>query len=316
MTMEYTQEGLFQDPLGVRLTLARESKGWSREQAATQLRIPRVIVEAMEREDWPRLGAPIYIRAHLSAYLTLLGLPAALVEGPAAQKPVPQLAAMDSRSRLQGFVERGMRNAVYLVMTGVIVVPVIWLATHYDTRQKLVAAISLEPEAIAVAEPPAAAPVSAVERAPVDKAVESSGLGAFEQALAHAADPRPTDDDVLQPEAVTKPTPVVASLAAFPRSAESVVTTSEASTALTMTFRGDSWVEVVTDDGRRLEWGLVSAGEQRQFAVGQNLRVTLGNAEAVEVHYDGAALDLAPFRSANVARFAVSSSSDVLPVSR
>ena len=55
-----TQESLFQDPLGVRLRLAREQAGLTIENVGAQLRLPTAIVDAMEREDWARLGATIY----------------------------------------------------------------------------------------------------------------------------------------------------------------------------------------------------------------------------------------------------------------
>lgn len=78
-----------------------------------------------------------------------------------------------------------------------------------------------------------------------------------------------------------------------------------------MNFLGESWVEVLDTRGMRIERGLVAAGEERRYAPGQVGSVTIGNADAVEVRVAGQSLDLAPYRSANVARFAVSSSGEI-----
>lgn len=314
MTIDNHQERLFQDPLGQQLRLARERKGLSCEQAARRLRIPTVIVDAMEREDWARLGAPIYVRSHVGAYLGLLELPATLVEHAAnPHAAAPRLTAMASRSRLQAVVERGMRNAVYAVMTGVIAVPVFWLATHYDTRQKLVDAISLEADAIEGNTPATVTEIAATPVSPV------TSPGQEPVAVPVAESP------VVPLDAAPMPTPasdapVIASLAPFNHAntavadpAETDASVSASTPGLHLRFHGQSWLEVVAEDGRRIERDLVEAGSERTLPAGQSLRVTLGNADAVEVLQDSRQIDLGPFRSANVARFTVSSASEISP---
>src|SRR5690606_21078361 len=85
--------------------------------------------------------------------------------------------------------------------------------------------------------------------------------------------------------------------------------------ALTLDFTGDSWVDITAADGRTLEKALVRGGEKRSFQAGEVSRVVLGNASAVKVQQAGAAVDLAPYQRANVARFTVSSDGSVVPVS-
>lgn len=92
--------------------------------------------------------------------------------------------------------------------------------------------------------------------------------------------------------------PVVASLASLP---------AQSAPALSLRMNGDSWVEVVAPDGRTLEQGLMTAGSERSYRNGEVGRVVIGNASAVEVQRAGQAVDLEPFRRANVARFTVSS---------
>lgn len=304
------QDSLFQDPLGQRLRAARERAGLSREQAAQRLRLPHVIVEAMEREDWQRLGAPIYIRANLSAYLNLLGLPAALVEGPVNMAATPRLEALERRPRLQQVFERGVRNLVYLTMTAVIAVPAVWLATHYQSGSPM-ATVSLEPDAIPSVDPftlPEASPDESI--APGDEVM--TALAASD---ANGEVNPPQEDDADTPAEVPLPAaasaPVMAAMASFPRPALAAARQD----VLRLVFREASWLEVLGADGRRIERDLVPAGSEREYPISESLRITLGDADAVEVRRGTERIDLTPFRSAKVARFAVSSA-DVSPAAR
>jgi cytoskeleton protein RodZ len=84
--------------------------------------------------------------------------------------------------------------------------------------------------------------------------------------------------------------------------------------AIALRFNGDSWVQVIGTDGRTIEQGLLPAGTTRSYSAGDVARIVLGNAGAVSVEQAGKALDLAPFRRANVARFTVSSDGSLAPV--
>lgn len=278
MSSEDTQEVLFQDPIGIRLRQGREKAGLSIEQAGQQLKLPVAIVEAMERDDWTRLGAPIYVRSYLGSYLRLVGLPAALAEQVAQNKPAPELVTLGGSSRVRHALNHSMRNLVYLVMTAVLVLPVVLVVRHYQSERPA-EVLTLEPQSEVVA-----APNLAAEPAPLPPPVDEP------------APPSP-------PATTEGPAPVMASLAPFQKPAP-------ADAGLLLRFAGESWVDVVDANGARVERGLVAAGSERRYAPGQVARITLGNADAVEVSFAGAAIDLAPYRAANVARFAVSSSGE------
>jgi cytoskeleton protein RodZ len=102
-------------------------------------------------------------------------------------------------------------------------------------------------------------------------------------------------------------TPMAASIApSLPAAAQPAVPAPVAA-GLVLRFDGDSWLEVLAPGGGVREQALVRAGEQRSFASGAIGLVVLGNAEAVRVERAGEAIDLSPYRRANVARFTVSS---------
>ena len=139
-----TQESLFQEPLGMRLRIAREKAGLTREQVGAQLKLPVAVVDAMEREDWARLGAAVYVRSYVGSYQRLLGLPAELPAAATAGASAPPLVTLATRSRLRYTIDNSLRNVVYLVMTAVLVVPVVLVTRHYQSRDR-VQELTLDP---------------------------------------------------------------------------------------------------------------------------------------------------------------------------
>lgn len=118
----------------------------------------------------------------------------------------------------------------------------------------------------------------------------------------------PVDRLAVEPIAPPQRTPVIASLGSLHSSAAAN------STGLSLSFSGDSWIQVYGADGRMLEQGLVGSNQHRSYEAGQVSRVVLGNVSAVEVHKHGEPVDLAPFIRANVARFTLSSEGSLAPV--
>ena len=262
---------------GVRLRKAREAAGLRLEDVAARLKMPVRVVESLENEDWDRLGAPVFVRGQLRSYSRLLGLATTTTLEASGLAPIepPKLVSRSYTPRLQRLMEAGTRRLIYIVLTAVIAVPV-WLATkpHLNTT--------------------AAAP----DVQPLD-APMTIGTN---QAAGEGTQVEPIDNKLLDSA------PVVASLAPTMSPRPSAVP------AIALHFKGDSWVQVIAPNGRTLEQGLLPAGATRSYAAGEVGRVVLGNADAVSVERAGQALDLGPFRRANVARFTVSSDGSLAPV--
>ena len=120
----------------------------------------------------------------------------------------------------------------------------------------------------------------------------------------------PAAPETTEPSPVRKPverTPLIASMG-------SVRSTETAAPSLSVSFNGESWVEVFAVDGRKLQQGLLDRGEQLSYQAGEVGRLVLGNSSAVEVRKDGKLIDLEPFSRANVARFRLSSDGSLAPV--
>ena len=281
MTIESFQDTLFEDPVGLRFRHAREKARWSLESVAQQLKLPVAVIEAIEREDWARLGAPIFARSYVGSYARILGLPATLADDVVRGKPTPQLVSIGNGTPVRQAVGRGAMNLAYLAMTILIVGSVVMLAMYFQSPRRSAVALPLDPPSVA------------------------TGSAAVEP------QPNPVDAGALAGTATVPvaQAPVMASLAPSP-SMPSAPTGNE----IVLRFRGESWVEIVDQAGSQIERGLVPAGTERRYAAGQVAHVTLGDAKAVDVDLNSTPLDLTPYSEANVARFTVSSEGKIFPV--
>src|SRR5262245_35869130 len=147
--------------VGARLRTAREAAGLSIDAVAAQLKMPSRVVQALEDEDWKRLGAPVFVRGQLRSYSRLLGLVTSTTiaaSGIAPIEPTP-IVARSYTPRMTRWMEQGTRRIVYVILTVSLVVPT-WLATksHLTGRSDPVAVQSLDapipgPAAAATAAP-------------------------------------------------------------------------------------------------------------------------------------------------------------------
>lgn len=267
-----------QKACGQQLREGREAAGLSLEDVAARLRMPVQVVRSLEQEDWQRLDAPVFVRGQLRSYARLLGLnlDAQLNRAVVASVEPPELVSHTHTPRLRRILESATRRAVYVVMTGVLAVPV-WYASrsHFDSGAPRTASLDVVPAETADA-PARVAPAS--QERPVRA-------------------------------------PYIASIAALPHGAPQASSAAAEVAALTLRFNADSWIKVSAPDGGTIEQMLAKAGEQRRYSPGQVGHVLLGNAAAVEVQQAGSIVDIKPFQRANVARFAVSSDGSVVPAS-
>lgn len=262
------------DSCGSRLRQAREASNLTREQVSSRLKMPLRVIEALENDDWDVLGAPIFVRGQLRSYARLLKLDVDAYLEEAHVPPVapPELVSHSHTPRYRRVLEQATRNAVYIVMTAAIALPVWWA-----TRDHL--------------SPSAGSP-------DVQSLEVPDGLEPVQRDTSAAT--------AAQPQART---PVVASMT--PRSIESGVE-KRLDGGISLVFGDESWIEVFGPDGEALEKGLVPAGERRSYEAGEVGRMTVGNVSAVELRHEGEIVDLSAFSKSNVARFTLSSDGSVV----
>ncbi|MEA5123872.1 helix-turn-helix domain-containing protein [Xanthomonas floridensis] len=267
---------------GQHLREARESAGLSVDEVAGKLRMPAHVVRSLEQEDWQRLGAPVFVRGQLRSYARLLQVDLEPLLQQATIAPVEpvKLVSHTHTPRARRIFESTARKAMYVVITGVFAVPV-WYATrsHLDGKAPNTVSLDSMPVATKSGDPAAAA-------------------------AQPAAAPR------------EQPAPYIASMTPVPRATPvSEAPEPAVGASLSLSFSGDSWVQILAPDGTAVEKALIRAGEHRTYSPGQVGRIVLGNASAVEVQQGGSIVDVKPFQRANVARFAVSSDGSVVPAS-
>lgn len=270
---------------GARFRQAREAAGLTLEAVGQQLHMPVQVVKSLEDEQWQRLGAPVFVRGQLRSYARLLKVDLGDVLEQAHIGPIvpPQLVSHTHTPRARRIAESLGRRVLYVGITAVLAVPV-WFATrgHFDGT-------ATTPNTASLDVIPAAVPVAGGE----------------------TPDPAaPAAVEAAKPAAPAAP--YLASLTPVPRPASAPMPQAG---ALSLQFKGDSWVDISGPDGTTVEKALIKSGETRSFAPGQVARMVLGNASAVEVQQAGTIVDLSPYQRANVARFTVSSDGSVVPVS-
>lgn len=297
--------------IGQRLRAAREVRGWSIEEVGTRLHIPAQIIRALEAEQFDRIGYGVYLRGYLSSYARLVDVPTILVDNVVRERSqTPPLVASGTISHSRYLYQRYSVSALYLILTGVIIVPAVLLAMRASLQPGVTQLTPLDAPAASAAVDPAASSVAS-------DAANGQTPGAVAAAGSDAAPGAP-------PEA-----PLVASLAPFSalshKEAAHAETTAAASApaaappppgshTLKLTLKEASWVEVVAANGEKLEYGLLAGGTTRSYTSSKALEVRLGNSSGAEVETDGQVQDLAPYRRSNVAHFRLFTAGE--PISR
>jgi len=275
---------LANQPVGARLRSERERRGWSREEVAARLKLQVSVVRRIEDDDFSGIAHAVYLRGYLTSYARLVGVPTILADKVVAMRgEQAPLVSTGTISRSRYLLDRYSVSATYLILTGLVVGPAVWLATHGGLQQNL------------------------ARTEPLDTASESVPA----QTLAAATDFALIDAGAITlekpplPAAVTEPPPIVASMAPFSAIPQPAIAPAPAlqpgTHTLVLKLVQASWVEVTSSTGEKLEYGLLAAGTERSYSSTGVVSVRLGNAEGAQLVADGKPVDLAPYRRANVA---------------
>jgi len=129
--------------MGQQLRQAREAAGLSVDAVATQLRMHKYLLRALEAGDWSPLGAPVFVRGHLNSYARLLKIDLDALDSIHSTPTVIPIA--EAKRGQQIFGKLGTRM-VYVLVTALIGVPV-WMATQRHLVPQTVAVTLNIPEA-------------------------------------------------------------------------------------------------------------------------------------------------------------------------
>jgi len=260
--------------LGIRLREGREARGLTPQQAAELLNLDVTVVEALEREDFAALGAPVFARGHLRRYGLLLGLAeAGLIDAYEALCGRSGVPTLIPRAR-QEMQSTRARPKWPWVTGGALLFLLVAAAAAY------LAGYGLE-EATTTVEGTGEA--ADIDTAPAAMPVQPTEGGA-------ATDPE--QGTVLAPQT-------------GPSTVQPVLPLPPGHVSLSLTFAADSWVEIYDGSGKAVLYDLGRAGSQRTIAAAAPLSVTFGNGSAVTVAVNGRPATVAVPAGQTVARFRV-----------
>lgn len=283
---------------GDRLHAAREARGLDLATCARALKLPVNVLRQLERDEYDGIDSKIYLGSYIAKYGRYLGFNeiSIQVEVDRLRQIELPLVATGGISHSRFLLDRYATAATYVVLTAVIVVPMIWLGVRGTLDRDLSHLAPLD-----------AAPVAQQDASAVLVNPANRGL-----ATTTAVVPMPPPQ-VTPPQ--TQEQPLLASMAPFPSldsgSAASSTPVDAATSAgtgshsLNLDLSAASWVEVIDQDGSRLEYGLLPAGSNKTYRSDKPLNVRIGNATGAQISIDGTSVALDDFRHANVAHFRV-----------
>lgn len=324
---------------GKRLRQAREASGLSSAEAATKLHLHQRMLEALENDDYEQLPAAIYVRGYLRNYARLVGVDAqeivAAYDGSDSQHPElkPPLKAPSQASSS----DKPVKAVTYLITLGLVLLLLAWWQSRHLSEES---AIDLETLETGVAES-GKQTGTAGDNTTENRASESLGYpirtvkhpdtpfyplpaspaqttadGGQDTATASGVERNPagtmdtatTPVEVLEAEPETAQTEASATAgnnetAAPADAAETAAAAAEK--GLRLDINEESWVEVYDASGKRLYLGLAKPGETIQVSGETPLRVLLGYAPGVQVHFNGETIDTVEHSRAGVAQFSV-----------
>lgn len=289
--------------LGQRLRKARQDLEWSREDMAQKLRLPTARITDIENDRFDTLGATVYARSYLLRYAKLVDVPEVIVR---RQFSEPEVAAVVSRGSLDAApsrrVQRVSHLAKYAVLTAVIMVPALMSVFNRSTP------VPVQVRSLETAELSSSQPLPAPSTTPVETfaaSFEPDAASAVSGKAVEANTQAPTADTFRAP-ATTPASTLAASMTPMMPSRPALAPGEH---EVILSAREDSWMELIEVGGRRIDQGLLRAGESRRYVTRVPIRVRIGNSGGVELQADGSPVALAALARKNVANLELFGSS-------
>ncbi len=298
---------------GARLRIERERRGLSLQKAADEMRLDAWVVEALEADQYDRIGPAVYAKGHLKKYAALLAVPWEEVvaayeslHANSADSPAPAPAVrIHQAPPLVTNLPAGQVVAAAAFL--LIVAGVLWWKP-WQQRATVAApvAVSSTQAPSQVSRGSQVAPVdlgaSGDQMRPAGRAAGDLAVASPATAgLRNAESAAPATKAVVAPIAPMVP---VAAVARDDRRAVPAALLGAGHAQLRLSFSADSWVEVHDAGGRRLFSGYGRANSVKVLAGDAPLRIYLGYASGVQLEINEHAVAIGgPFVHGDVARF-------------
>lgn len=283
---------------GARLRAERERRGLSLQKAADDMHLDAWVVEALESDQYERVGPAVYAKGHLKKYAAMLAIPGdevvaaydALYASTAnAPAPSPAVRAHQVPPLVNNLPKGQIAAGCAFLL---IVAGVLW----WKPWQQRAAAPAAASSAPLLAQAPRGNPPAAADAVATADRTRGGEAVAGEGPAPKATAPGYGNAEPLAVTAV----PAALDAAGAARSAEF----GAGHARLRMSFSADSWVDVHDAAGRRIFSGYGRANSVKDLAGEAPLRVYLGYASGVQLEINEHAVAIGrSFVHGDVARF-------------
>jgi cytoskeleton protein RodZ len=289
------------------LVAARERKGMGRGEVAQRLKLHPKQLEAIERGDWAALPGRAFARGCVRSYGRLLDVDVepllatiGAVGDAESLRPTATLAAPLPRGGGFGFDGEGQRSKLPWAVLGVIGVIAVALFFGRDGDVSKVSSWIGKPDG-------AGAPSGASSTPAADGAGPGAATGAAAPAspASGSAAPAAAGTPLVPPPLVPAPgaagpagtaatAATAAAQAAAPTPSPPAPAAPPPPPPVRITVKQDSWVDVRQADGKSVFMGTVKPGAPLELKGVAPFSLTIGNASAVTLEYEGQPIDLKP----------------------
>ncbi len=286
---------------GPRLKAERERRGMSSQKAADELHLDAWIIDALEAEDYERIGPSVYGKGHLKRYAALLGLsPDEIMAGYESRAHAPQAAGSQPannvrlRTDAQPVSKLPWLQIAASIAAVFLVIGVLWWKPWHGHGT---ASVDGGPLA---AHPSTASPDNVTDSAAA--VVASASLATAAPPPGSASLPMSTSTSISA--AAPMPATQAGAASAASSSSDADATAGVGRARLRLSFSADSWVDVHDAAGRRTFAGNGRANSVKTIAGIAPMRVYLGFASGVQLEINNRAVAIGPqFMAGDVARF-------------
>ena len=269
------------------LQRAREAKRRTIGELANQTRLSKVLLEALERDDFVTLSKPVFVRGYLRKCAQVLGLNdeelirsyAQYSGTPVDPKPLPVIISEPPRQYDEPSRGSGLK---YIIALGVLIGVGLWWfgssggdgAHPVNTNQ-------------AVAAP------------------DGTRTLEVEPPVSNASTVQPQPQAQMEGAPSQTPTQIQAPAPAAPaKSSEPEAPAAAGPATLQIQVSNPSWVEISDENGKRLVYDLLRPGDRREVSGKPPYQVVLGNPAGIHLAMGGREVDLSPYTSSTgTARF-------------
>jgi cytoskeleton protein RodZ len=281
---------------GERLAAARREQKVAIADIAKELHIGEEKVEALERNEFEDLGAPVFAKGYMRKYAQLVGLDVDVILSDYAEltAAVDNQPVIKARPRPRREMSPGPWIAVIVVI--IAVVTAYWVFTTRPAWLGLGAPVGQETPL-----------VNQSSEAGAGGSEQMAGEAAADgQSTAASAEDGAFDDEAADRTLVEQTLNEEPSFAPQEAAPEPISASPDnGEIQLLLTYSGDCWTEISDATGRRLYFGLGSDGRTVELSGTAPFDVLLGNANNVSLQLNGSVYVIDSIDRLGRARFSV-----------